>query len=225
VLPQTVYFQEEQHQKESLEAYRRHKGRILLFLRDRNSYEFYQEHLKDYVYGKLMPDMVLSVKWTTNTLREGILCCFRNDLEKVMKLAIREKIQAWIDKQPEDVRYTDTCIQVMDENDLSETRVLEKINEFSKAKLVITDRLHGMIFSAITGTPCICIDNISHKVSGGYEWLKGLSYVRMIRCAEELEEVFEALPVLMEQRNQFDYPYFEVFYKEMQKDIISFLDE
>jgi pyruvyl transferase EpsI len=225
VLPQTIYFREEQHRESSIEAYRHHKGKMLLFLRDQESYEFYQEHLKDYADGKLTPDMALSFKWTTNNPREGILCCFRNDQEKAMEPGLREMIQEWLDKQPEEVRYTNTCVPVENKSNYFETRVMEKMNEFSKAKLVITDRLHGMLFSAITGTPCICIDNISHKVSGGYEWLKGLSYVRMIRCAEELEEVFEALPVLMEQRNQFDYPYFEVFYKEMQKDIISFLDE
>lgn len=225
VFPQTIYFREKQHQKESLEAYKNHQGKILLFLRDRQSYEFYQEYLKDYVDGKLTPDMVLSVKWTTNNPREGILCCFRNDPEKTMESAVREMIQEWIDRQPEDVRYTDTCIPVVDKNNLVEKYIIEKMNEFSKSKLVITDRLHGMLFSVITGTPCLCIDNISHKVSGGYEWLKKLPYVRMIRNTDELAEAFGKLPNLIEQRDRFNYPYFEEFYKEMQKDIISFLDE
>ncbi len=36
-----------------------------------------------------------------------------------------------------------------------------KFAEFLSSGLVITDRLHGMIFAAITGTPCIALDNKS----------------------------------------------------------------
>ena len=61
-----------------------------------------------------------------------------------------------------------------------EQSVREKLEEFSQAELVITDRLHGMIFSAITSTPCIAMDNLSRKVSGGYEWLKYLEYIQMV---------------------------------------------
>ena len=39
----------------------------------------------------------------------------------------------------------------------------QKIEEFQSAELVITDRLHGMIFSVITGTPCIAFDNLMRK--------------------------------------------------------------
>ena len=40
----------------------------------------------------------------------------------------------------------------------------KKFREFSERNLIITDRLHGMIFAAITGTPCVAMDNISHKI-------------------------------------------------------------
>ena len=53
---------------------------------------------------------------------------------------------------------------------------------FKKSKVVVTDRLHGMIFCAITKTPCVAIDNSNHKISGVYDaWLKDIGYIKMIK--------------------------------------------
>ena len=37
-----------------------------------------------------------------------------------------------------------------------------------------------MIFSAVTGTPCLAMDNINKKVSGVYEWIKTLDYIQCV---------------------------------------------
>lgn len=51
--------------------------------------------------------------------------------------------------------------------------MLNLLNEISQLDIVITDRLHGMIFCYITGTPCIVFDNDNHKISETYKkWLK-----------------------------------------------------
>ena len=44
--------------------------------------------------------------------------------------------------------------------------------QITEAELVITDRLHGVIFCAITGTRCIAISNYNHKVIGTLKWLR-----------------------------------------------------
>jgi exopolysaccharide biosynthesis predicted pyruvyltransferase EpsI len=55
------------------------------------------------------------------------------------------------------------------------------INFISRRELIITDRLHGMIFSIITGTRCIVFGNNYHKVvSSYYSWFKDLEYVTFI---------------------------------------------
>ena len=71
--------------------------------------------------------------------------------------------------------------------------VKSKMNEFASAKIVITDRLHGMIFSAITGTPCIVFGNYNYKVEGTYEWIKYLGYIRFVDTVDEMERVFPEL--------------------------------
>ena len=63
--------------------------------------------------------------------------------------------------------------------------------DFSACRLIITDRLHGMIFAAITGTPCLALDNISGKVKGGYEWIKELKYICFCNSQDELYEKVE----------------------------------
>ncbi|WP_304309931.1 polysaccharide pyruvyl transferase family protein [Bifidobacterium tibiigranuli] len=61
-----------------------------------------------------------------------------------------------------------------------EALVINKIREFQCAELIITDRLHGMVFAALAGTPCIAFNNTDHKVQGVYEWLSSLPYITFV---------------------------------------------
>ena len=55
----------------------------------------------------------------------------------------------------------------------------ELLDAFRKAEIVVTDRLHGMIFSAITGTPCVAFRNRNHKIKSTYDsWLRANEYIR-----------------------------------------------
>lgn len=65
---------------------------------------------------------------------------------------------------------------------------LDKIwTAFKKAELVITDRLHGMIFCYITKTPCLVFQNNNHKVKGSYQWIKEKSNIKLIENFSEIE--------------------------------------
>lgn len=71
--------------------------------------------------------------------------------------------------------------------------VEKKLKEFAEAKLVVTDRLHGMVFAALTGTPCVAVGNCNGKVKGVYEWIKELPYVvyldNILKIEEALDEI------------------------------------
>ena len=54
------------------------------------------------------------------------------------------------------------------------------LNEFLRCKVVITDRLHGMLFAAITKTPCIVTKSLDYKITGTYEWIKDLNYIKFV---------------------------------------------
>jgi pyruvyl transferase EpsI len=71
--------------------------------------------------------------------------------------------------------------------------VRDKLQEFASGRLVITDRLHGMLFAVITSTPCIAIDNCSHKVSGTYGWLKSIPFVQLVTDISEIENAVDVV--------------------------------
>ena len=72
--------------------------------------------------------------------------------------------------------------------------VKNKLEQFKKAKLIITDRLHGMIFATITATPCIAFGNSNGKVKNVYGWLKHNEYIKYVYIItnrkSELERCF-----------------------------------
>ena len=76
--------------------------------------------------------------------------------------------------------------------------IRKKIQEFSNAKLVITDRLHGMIYSAISSTPCIVLGNNHHKIKDSYEWI---SYLPYIKYANNIDEAVKLISELLELKD------------------------
>ena len=90
--------------------------------------------------------------------------------------------------------------------------------EFAGAKLVITDRLHGMVFCAITGTPCIVVDSKSPKVRGCYEWIKNLDYIRFVDDTAQISEEFQKIP---KQEHRYDNSHLMKYYEELAQDILG----
>ncbi len=56
----------------------------------------------------------------------------------------------------------------------------EQLKNFSKHKLIITDRLHGLIFSLITNTPCIVMSSYNYKLNEYVDMLKGNKFISFI---------------------------------------------
>ena len=52
----------------------------------------------------------------------------------------------------------------------------------------------GMIFCAITGTPCIVVNSKSPKVEGCYEWLSHLSYIRLCKDVNDISTMYKMMP-------------------------------
>lgn len=76
---------------------------------------------------------------------------------------------------------------------------------------MITDRLHGMIFSLITSTPVIVFDNSTHKIKNLIEtWLTGNASVYFVRDTDGVEELDKVLNEFMnyQQPKYSDYKKF-----------------
>ena len=181
IFPQTAYFAEDAvgmaELKKSVDIYSDHKN-LVIFCRDKATYSFVQKEFSNNS-SYYMPDMVLSIQETVEEPeeRDGVLICLRGDKERITDRTLAENIEHLMKKRNIAVKRTSTIIYdyVDSFNRLKELQ--KKWDEFAHAKLVITDRLHAMIFCAITQTPCIALDNVSHKVKGGYEWIKTLPYI------------------------------------------------
>lgn len=218
ILPNTIFYEPSKWgQKElqkSIKIYNSHKS-LHLFARELSSYNFMKS-----IYNnvQLIPDMVLSMKSINqHSERIGCLLCLRNDCEKTQtqeqELLIRTQAANLFDKN-----VTDTDM-VENQNISIEERTTflnKKFSEFSKSELVITDRLHGMIFCAITETPCIVIDSKSPKLRGCYEWIKHLDYIRFANNPLEISEEYKKIP---NKPHHYDNTHLQHYYHTLEDEI------
>ncbi len=194
VFPQTVTFdlstgEGREYLRQSQQIYGAHPD-LTVFVREEKSLEFLQTHFPG-VRTYLVPDTVLLLEAELPRLaREGVILCLRGDLEKKLTeedhAAIRQALADVFPRWP--VKSTDTVAAHAIAPGKRQRAVWEKLKEFASARLVVTDRLHGMVFAALTATPCIALGNSNGKVRGVYRWLEGLGYVYYLEDVQQLEK-------------------------------------
>ena len=208
VMPQTIFFDESERSREEMatsKSIMRQHSHLIFCAREKASYDFViaKDMLSSNSNCHLIPDMFLYRNdQSRNSTRGGILLCFRRDHESVLDTSQKEEMEAIAQQTGEDVKWTDTVVDHPVSMTERGAALGSKFNEFRSAKLVITDRLHGMLFAAVTGTPCIALDNISGKIQGCYQWIKHLEYIRM---AEKPSEIMDLItPLLSMDKCVFD---------------------
>ncbi len=217
IFPQTLYYlPDEQGRTEAQASVPIYNGKqkLTMAAREKKSYQTMQELYPD-TRILLTPDIVLSADMeifgAKPQKRDGVRLCFRNDSERIMKAETQAAIRALLERKGLSWQLTDMYAEGRVDPGERKERVRQKMEELASSRLVITDRLHGMIFCALTGTPCIVFSNNNPKVRGTYEWISYLPYIRFLQSAEEMESI---LPELLEMENcKFDNtplkPYFE----------------
>ena len=187
LFPQTFFFtQDEDGKKEekiTANIYNRHKH-LFLMARDSLSYEKMKKTFS--VPVKLMPDVVLTCRFKEKENREGALLLLRRDVEKKLTDKEETALEKDLQKKFRTVTRTDTEISYWDYIKNPEARLKEKIEEVQRAELVVTDRLHGMVFAAAAATPCVVFGNYNHKVKETYKWVSHLPYVAFAEDESEL---------------------------------------
>lgn len=184
--PQTVYFTDTKRGRESMKKtvkiYKKHH-QLYLFAREEKTYDFFKNHF-DSNRIFMCPDIVLSktltISYNKKKKAKNIVFCIRNDKESaISKEQLKDIRESIVDNT---ITFTDTQVPYNKMSIETRQQELKKIIEiFTNSKLVITDRLHGMILCAITNTPCLAIDNSNGKVLGVYnKWLKKNSSVKVV---------------------------------------------
>ena len=163
---------------------------LTVMLRDQASYDF---ALKNFPKTKfvLTRDIAFEIDDAPkNQLKNCclVLLCLRKDHEKVLPDEDIARVIGFLTKSNVTLVETTTVIDQYITPSTRKQYLMKKWQEFADARLVITDRLHGMIFAYITNTSCIAIDNKSGKVSGNYMWIKENPKIRMAHNADEIIE-------------------------------------
>ena len=158
--------------------------------------------------------MVLFLDYSNlSFVREGVLLCFRQDCEKLTPDSAVEDLIAYLNEENIPFRRSSTNLHRSVKLAERESAFMNKLKEFASSRLVITDRLHCMLFAAITGTPCIAMDNLTGKVAGVYQWIKELQYVRF---AETPEKALSLIPELIGMDHcQFTNESLSVFFSKL----------
>ena len=195
--PQTMYFSDTKRGKEELEKskkiYSQH-NKLLIIAREDVSYKRMKEEFKNNKIIKT-PDIVtyLDKSDKTKQNREGLLMILRNDVESNLSKEQIDKICLMSKKYFSKIEINDTAKG----NGISEknrdAKIEEMLNKYRKSQLVITDRLHGMIFAAITSTPCIALGNYNHKIKACSKTLEHLGYIQYIEDIDKIEEQIKYL--------------------------------
>jgi len=223
IFPQTAYFEDSEwgrdELKKSIEIYEKHPH-LTVFCRDKGTYELLQTKFSK-VKSIYTPDTVLYIDdlCTNEKERKGILFCFRDDKEGIDNGEIQGKLYKMLVKKGYAIDKTSTLVSGRVYRWTRIKQLKKKWKEFSNAELVITDRLHGMIFCTITGTKCVALDNISHKVRDGYSWIKYLPYISFYdnsgeqdleavveECLNTTETIYNRIPL-------------EGYFKEIEKEV------
>lgn len=147
------------------------------------------------------PDIVLSATGIMLGAKpekspSGILLCLRNDGERALDPGHHAQLDEVLAGIDEFVEVTDTHAggSRLDESYCAGL-LSNKLSQFSNARLVITDRLHGMILSVLAGTPCLVFPNTNQKIR--QTWRNWLSEHPLVAFLEP--EQFESLPKVLEQ--------------------------
>lgn len=169
---------------------------LYIFFRDIGSFQFY----KQLGYGKrcyYFPDIALylSEMFKSSSAQErnkNVLLCLRQDEEKVMMQ--EKKVKEFLKEHHLRYEEKDTHLNRYLPKSEEKQQVKNLLNMLYTSRLVITDRLHGLVLSAICGTPCIAFDNSTHKIRYFYEWLKAEDNIFLCEKMEELPQyIYSAL--------------------------------
>lgn len=220
IFPQTAYFEQDNNGRQELEIskeiYNSHK-KLVILAREEMSYNFMKKHFYNAkVY--LTPDIVMTLSKKSQEEREGALILFRGDKEKTLQNDNINEIKNVINKNYRKVIVSDMHLGEDVINIAGKVRkeALEsKLLQFQTSEIVITDRLHGMIFAAITETPCIVFKSFNHKISESYKWLKGLQYIKICEDIKDFENILKMV------KNSKNREYNNKFAEQMISDILK----
>lgn len=213
IMPQTISFTESANGRKELEEtkriYKLHNN-LTIICREKKSFDFAKENfIKNRI--ELCPDSVfyLEDKYINNSnekSREKVTICLREDKEKIMNENMKIFLLNYFKNNKILCEITDTVVDKSIYKYRKE-EVLKLVEKFLESKLIITDRLHGMILAFITNTPVIVFKSLDHKIEESYFWLKDYKYVRYLEHGISEKELKKHIEEMMKEKVKKDEYY------------------
>lgn len=214
ILPQTINFYTPAIKQRAAKIFGNKKN-LTILCRDEVSYE-----KAKLLFGTtkllLYPDIVTSLIGTRtySAKREGVLFCFRNDIEAFYSACDVDNLMQRIGnvrKEKVDTTLKISSDMMRKHRDELINKMIEKISTY---QVVITDRYHGTIFSAIANTPVIVVNSADHKLSSGVKWFPQEVFGNNVQYAESLQDAYDKAVVFLDgsQNLRKNTPYFKVNY-------------
>lgn len=208
ILPQTLFFEKNKKGEQCLKTVKRvyseHKN-LTICCREEMSYQF---ALKEFVDNKALfiPDMVTYLDYKeVSGKRSGIMLILRSDCEQVVEERYTEKLaEAFSSEFNASIIHSNNIVPEFIKPSEREEKVRKRLAEISACQLVITDRLHGMLFATVTGTPCLALANGNGKVEGVYNTIKTNPYVVFSDGSEDINKLTERFQKILYGRYRYN---------------------
>lgn len=216
--PQSVKYLDKYNAIKAQRVYKNKKNLIYL-ARDKESHDFFVNFYK--VKSEILPDIVLTMNRFNDGKRDGAITCFRNDKESFLSQDERDTISSVLETYYIHIEKIDTYIPHI-QFSLTEIRdVFENfIDRISRAQILLTDRLHGMIMGYITGTPTIVFPNNNNKIKGCYNWIEDCRYIRYIENVKHLDSALLELADISDRQLDFNLTHNRILNKYDKLNII-----
>lgn len=222
ILPQTIFYKNPDEAAVSERIYNAHPN-LHFLCRDDVSYEKAQQ-MFPHAHLLKFPDIVTTMIGAKHYdhERKGILLVMRNDKEAFYKPEQIQQLKSNL-SDIDIVKQTDTTVDFDAKYIIAHRReVLEQTwDNYSRYRVIITDRYHGTIFSLVAGTPVLVLSSTDHKLSSGVKWFppEFSDYVRFIPDLSEVRTNVERV-----YASNLDHtlpPYFEDNYYSKLKTLIG----
>lgn len=199
IFPQTFFYSGDEEGKTELQKsklYYNGRKNLTIAAREETSYRLMK---KSYPLTNVMltPDIVFSLYPEKLHIgfedRKGVLFVLRADGERILSDEDEHYLFMVVSQRYSEFRITDMYTELPVEKTKRKALIVSKLNEFAKVKLVITDRLHAMIFCALSETPCVVLRNNNHKIESTYKWISNLDYIQFADDVNMIEEMIKKI--------------------------------
>ena len=191
LFPQTAYYTQNKEGKDTfnktIKVLNSHKNLFLMF-RDYESYILMCNSINnDNIVVGYYPDMALYGSFFDGVKVKS------HDYNRIIGVCLREDVESDIDRKNVIEIFKNKDYVIKEFSTVRHFRVYprDRIKELNRVKLmilnseiVLTDRLHAMLFAVLNNTPCVALNNKTGKVFGVSLWLE---YTNLVRLSSDSE--------------------------------------